>query len=166
MRARLRRSRHRCSACPPGLPRTANRLDPVSHHDEQCSKDVISRATWRGRTFSGSAANPTRRWIVAGRPTPTTSAGLEPLEAGMSDISIGDRFPGRKSQAVSHGAGPLPDEGCAGAGHLRRQGQEPAQPGRLVLPQDGRRRPPDLRLDRRGRRRRVPGRRQRGRRPA
>ncbi len=116
----------------------------------------------KGQDKRGSAAVPTGSRVVAGQHDGVSRVG--PLEAGMSDSPSATVSPGRKSQAVSHRTGHLPDEGCAGASHLRRQGQESAQPRQLVLSQDRQRRPPDLRLDRRGRRHRVPGRRQRGRR--
>ena len=100
--------------------------------------------------------------VVWARPSDVARVG--PTRGWHVGLFIGGGCPGRKGQTVSDGAGHLPDEGCAGAGHLRRQGQKPAQPRQLVLSQDRQRRPSDLRLDRRGRRYRVSGRRQRGRR--
>ena len=51
----------------------------------------------------------------------------------MSDSPSAADLSRRKSQAVSHRAGHLPDEGCAGAGDLYRQGQElcAAAPARI-----------------------------------
>ena len=101
------------------------------------------------------------RYVVPG-----AAAGSDPARLPCPNPSRRRHRPGREGQDVPHHAGPLPDERRPGPGHLRRQGQEPAGPGRVVLPQDRGRGPADLRLDRRGGRHRLPGRRQRGRCPA
>ena len=87
------------------------------------------------------------------------------MKLSMAETTSATLTPAEKVKQFPTTPGLYLMKDAQGRVHLHRQGQEPAEPGRLVLPQGGRRRPTHLRLDRRGRRRRVPARRQRGRRP-
>ena len=100
------------------------------------------------------------------RPDLTTSAGLDPSEAGMSDSPSATVSPAEKVKQFPTAPGIYLMKDAQGRVIYVGKAKNLRSRASSYFHKTASRRPPDLRLDRRGRRHRVPGRRQRGRRPA